>query len=146
MKKIVCLLLVVLMAVCSVVYAEGGFDLSSMSLDELVALHKAVDAEIDSRIGCEPDTIPAGVYVGGESIKAGKYVVSADDDHFGITVGVFASKDIYDKALAEQDESLISFQNYLSSGDSAFVQIDDGMVLLLSDTALIEEASGVWMP
>ena len=50
MKKIVCLLLVVLMAVCSVVYAEGGFDLSSMSLDELVALHKAVDAEIDSRI------------------------------------------------------------------------------------------------
>ena len=50
------------------------------------------------------------------------------------------------QAMAEQDESLFMFQIYLSKGDCAFVKIEDGMLLLVSETALIEEAGANWMP
>lgn len=145
MKKLLALSLVLLLSFCSVAAAEG-VDLSAMTLDELVALHERVDAEIDARIGCDPDVISAGVYVAGESIKAGKYNILSSEEHFGFTVATFASKALYEQAFAENNEALASFQCYVSSGESAFVQLDDGMVLLISDTALIEEAKASWMP
>ena len=143
MKKIVSLL-VGLLLICTAAYAEAP-DLAAMSLEELVQLHNAVDAEIDARIGCEPSTIPAGIYVGGESMKAGSYTISTNDEHYGINVATFESMELYEQAMAEENESLILFQNYLSKGDSAFVQIKDGMVLLVSSTAIFETAKADWM-
>lgn len=143
MKKVISLLLALLF-VCTAAYAEAP-DLSAMTLDELLELHKLLDTEIDARIGCEPDIMPAGVYVAGESIAAGGYVISANEDHFGITVATFANVETYEQAMAEQNEALIAFQNYLSKGDSAFVQLEEGMVLLVSETALIEVGNAAWM-
>ena len=146
MKKVIAMLLVSLLAFCTVAAAAEGIDVTSMSLDELVALHKSIDAELSSRIGCEPDEIPAGLYIGGESIKAGRYSIFTDDEHNGITVAAFENKETYDKALAEHNEAVVPFQNYVSHGDSAFVKVKDGQFLLLSDTGFIKEAKADWMP
>ncbi len=145
MRKLTIVILSFLLAFSGVAAAEG-IDLTTMTLDELVALHQSVDAEIDARISCDPEMIPAGVYVVGESIKAGKYNILTNDDYYGFNVATFASKEIYEKAFAENNEALASFQCYVGSDDSAFVQLDDGMVLLVSGTALIEEAKASWMP
>lgn len=148
MRRLFALVLVFLFSFCTVATAEtaADIDLSAMSLDELSELHKAVDAEIDVRIGCDQSTLPAGIYAVGEGIKAGKYNLFTSEEHYGITVATFASMEKYEQAMAEQDESLIMFQCYLSQGDTVFVQLEDGMVLLVSDTALIEEANADWIP
>ncbi len=145
MKKMVVLILVCLLAFGGVSFAEG-FDLSAMSLEDLVTLHKQVDLEIEARIGCEKSLIPAGIYVVGESIKTGKYTIYTDEEHYGFNVATFESLAKYQQAMAEQNEALALFQIYVSSNDSTFVNLKDGMVLLVSETALIEVAKEAWVP
>lgn len=153
MKKIVCLLLVVLMAVCSVVYAEGGFDLSSMSLDELVALHKAVDAEIDARIGCEPSTIADGVYIAGTSIKAGAYTITCSEtyDETGMVIQVFENQDKYEEFLNSGNNWYApGYQLYsgsIAADQTATISLADGMVLVISGGAgMVQEGNPIWAP
>ena len=144
MRKLVLVLLLVLTVFCNMAYAED-IDLTSMSLEELVELHKTIDAEIDARIGCEESLIPSGMYVAGKSINSGSYVISGNDDHYGIDVSTFASEETYRQAMAEDDDSLILFESYVTEENSAFVKLEDGMVLYLDETAIIEQATADWM-
>lgn len=146
MRKMICLFLTILLLTTGSALAELSIDLAALTIDELVELHRLLDAELDKRIACEPSVFPAGLYIGGESIKPGSYIISGNDTYYGITVAVFSSVEIYKQAFAEQNEALATFQSYLSDGDTAFVHIDEGTVLLVSDTALIEAATTFWMP
>lgn len=145
MRKMIALVLVFLFAFSPAVMAEG-IDLEAMTLDELSALRKAIDTEIDARLDRKLSVIPAGVYVVGEGIKAGKYIISANEEYFGFDVATFGTESIYNQAIAENNESLASFNTYVSRNESAFVLLKDGMVLVVSGTAMIEEAKADWIP
>lgn len=144
MRKLISMLLLLLIIFCNTTYAEG-IDIASMSLEEIVELHKMIDAEIDARISCEESLIPSGVYVAGKSIKSGSYVLSGNDDHFGIDIATYASEETFKQSMAEDDDSLILFESYVTRENSAFVKLEDGMVLYLEETLLIEKATADWM-
>lgn len=78
MKKFLCLFLVLLFVATAAV-AEG-FDFADMSLEELLALRVALNAEIAERY--EPDSMAIynGKYIVGEDIKAGLYLVYNDNE------------------------------------------------------------------
>lgn len=59
------------------VIALAEIDLSAMSVDELIALNKAVVMELMSRKDFKEVAVPAGTYKVGEDIPAGSYTVKA---------------------------------------------------------------------
>ena len=72
MKKVVAFLIVLLLMFSSVAVAE---DLKTMTVDELVALRSAINAELISR-GFEKNvTVPAGSYTIGKDIPVGEYTI-----------------------------------------------------------------------
>lgn len=145
MKKVIALLLVAMLSICSVGFAES-LDLASMSLEDLIALRKSVDAEIIARNGSVPSPIYRGMYVAGESIAPGMYTIKCPDDGQSISVGIFADKDTYAKAFEAQDESLASFQSFVNAGETVFLQLDEGAVLFLSGEGEIQPVSPAWAP
>ncbi len=145
MKKLISLLLVSLMMFCGVAAAESSIDLSAMSLDELVELHSALDAEIDARTGCDRSILPVGVYVAGESIKPGNYTITAPESQFP-KIYVFDSEATMNQYKEKNDDALLILYAYLAPGDSAFVTLTDGMVLVTNDPAEIEATAADWIP
>lgn len=145
MRKIILVLLPLLLILNNLAYAEN-INLEAMSFEDLVELHNMVDAEIDARISCNESIIPMGLYIAGKSIKAGSYTLSGNDKHYGAEIATYASKELYDQAISEDDESLILYECYVSNGESAFVNLEDGMVLVVEDASLvIEQAKADWM-
>lgn len=88
MKKFLCLILVLLFVATAAV-AEG-FDFADMSLEELLALRVALNAEIAERYEPDSMTIYNGKYIVGEDIKVGLYLIyndnEADNDDMKIIV------------------------------------------------------------
>lgn len=77
MKKI----LVMILAVCLLIpiaAADDGFDLSSLSFEQLLDLKQKVTAEIVSRPEWKAVTVPAGEWIIGVDIPAGYYSMSAE--------------------------------------------------------------------
>nr|DAF83094.1 MAG TPA: hypothetical protein [Caudoviricetes sp.] len=64
------------------VIALAEIDLSEMSVDELIALNKAVVMELMSRKDFKEVAVPAGEYKVGEDIPAGTYTVKAEGDQY----------------------------------------------------------------
>ena len=84
MKKLLGILMIVaLLFTCAA--AEG---LSSMSYDELIALHQQLVKEIMSRPEWREVTVPAGTWVVGEDIPAGTYSISSEDK-YGSSIRVY---------------------------------------------------------
>lgn len=68
---------VILMLCLLPVIALAEVDLSAMSVDQLIALNKAVVMELMSRKDFKEVAVPAGEYKVGEDIPAGAYTVKA---------------------------------------------------------------------
>ena len=75
------------------VIALAEVDLSTMSVDELIALNKAVVMELMSRKDFKEVTVPAGEYKVGEDIPAGIYTVKVKANQFA-SLNVLDSKRI----------------------------------------------------
>lgn len=72
MKKILCVLAVFVLFTLPAL-AEG-FDLSSMSLEELISLYQQIGDEISDRVGlAKTNRIGRGSYVVGKDIQSGYY-------------------------------------------------------------------------
>ena len=125
--------------------AESAVDLTGMSLNELLKLHALVDAAIEAQLGCESTGLPAGLYIGGETIQTGSYIIFTDDDLYG-NIATFADLATYQQALAENNEALATFHTRLSYNESSFVRIDEGNVLYVPSPMLIKTANADWMP
>lgn len=76
------------------VIALAEVDLSTMSVDELIALNKAVVMELMSRKDFKEVTVPAGEYKVGEDIPAGIYTVKVKANQFA-SLNVLDSKKNY---------------------------------------------------
>lgn len=72
----------VILALCLLlpVITLAEVDLSAMSVDELIALNKAVVMELMSRKDFKEVKVPAGTYKVGEDIPAGMYTVKVEGD------------------------------------------------------------------
>lgn len=76
-------ILSVILTLCLLpVIALAEVDLSAMSVDELIALNKAVVMELMSRKDFKEVAVPAGTYKVGEDIPAGTYTVKAEGDQY----------------------------------------------------------------
>lgn len=127
MKKTIIALIVVALMMTSA-WAEG-FDLTSMNLDDLFALHQAIHEEIDSRLGCNIIEANPGTYVGGVSIDPGSYVFTcteAEYDDEGAYVRVYKN---------EEDIGSTSYMLKVNVpvGASCQITILDGWLLMIED-------------
>lgn len=86
MKKLVSLF-AALMLIPSFSFAET--DLSSMSVDDLVSLKTAIVGELMARDEVKIVTVPAGEYIVGEDIPAGKYSVATSASMVMLTVNEY---------------------------------------------------------
>lgn len=75
MKKLI-LLVIAFSLMLSCAYAEN---LAGMTIDDLVALRNAINAEIAGRPEWKQVTVPAGQWIIGEDIPAGYYSITALD-------------------------------------------------------------------
>lgn len=152
MRKMIALALVSLLLICGTASAETSIDLSTMSLDELVELHKLLDAEIDARIGVEPSMIAGGVYTAGETIKAGAYVITCTAAYAeeGMAIQVYASHAQYDECrsvLNQYKDDYQLFAGHILPGQSVTVSLSDGMVLVIDGgVGLAEAIAPAWAP
>ena len=148
MRRFLALFLSIILVFSNVASADSSMVFDSMSLEELLEIRRLVDTEIRTRTDSSPSVFPAGLYIGGKSIKPGAYTISANDEYYGISIAMFSNTEKYEKYFAdgEINDSLMSFEGNLNRGDSAFVYIEEGTVLLINDTALIESTVATWLP
>ena len=132
MKKVIALLLVAMLSICSVGYAEN-IDFSTMTTDALLALREQLNAEINERIGDDANLIGDGVYVAGVDIKPGMYQItcaaSFDDREF--YVNLFESKEnyqTYDSNRWENSDYRF-YQAALYQGGMCTVNLTEGMTI-----------------
>ena len=134
MKKLISALLVIMMMLPVVCYAEG-IDLSSLTFDELKQLQSAIIQEMQSRDEFKSVWVPMGVYAVGEDIPAGVYSFSSNN---------IAMIEIY-----KGDPS--DFSNYESSYSLdgveekvAKYEIKDGYIIKISfNSVLFETYTGL---
>lgn len=99
MKKLACILVVVLIMIPFASFAENN--LASMSFDELVALKNRIMAELVERGELKEVKVPAGTYTVGDQIPAGEYSVALAKGGILAAVIVNEYEDIY--AVTEED-------------------------------------------
>lgn len=103
---------------------DVGVDLASMSLDDLVALKKAISLEINSRLGGD-DFFTAGTYYAGTDIKAATFLIENLDDESD-----FFNYYIYD-SLEDQNNWNDSASGTVKGGKNLTVNLKDGQILVI---------------
>lgn len=138
MKKMAALLLaIVLMFVFSTSGLAGAGDLTAMTTDELLELHKQLIAELRLRFAGATSTLYAGQYRVGVEIKQGSYLLSHADTENFMLVAVFPSSDELDEYLGwksknKLEETSISYI-YLFPDDEVSISIKDTELLYVED-------------
>lgn len=137
MRKFLAILMLCLLLIVPA-FAET-FDLSSMSLDDLIQLRDAVRNELSARIGSDPMTIVSGKYIVGTDIKAGYYLLVVDS----------VAVKYVDLSLVWLDESHDDVWEQLREGEIYYLKLEDGMKLTLENVAsahLEAIAAPEWVP
>lgn len=142
MRRVFCLLLALSLFCASTALAD--FDLSGLSFDELLALRAQVEQAIMQSDEWQEVTVPAGLYLVGREIPAGRWVIAAAP---GSTAKVYkGSKLNADKTTFDFPYTFERLYNktnrYYTPGDNESVtwDLDDGIYIL------VEEGSVVFMP
>lgn len=139
LKKFLCLILVLLFVATAAV-AEG-FDFADMSLEELLALRVALNAEIAERY--EPDSMAIynGKYIVGEDIKAGLYLVYNDNEVLG--------NSMYVSITYPDDSNRDTLGEFVHYKCPYQLKLEDGSILRISESVsahLEEIQTPEWAP
>lgn len=132
MKKLAIVLVVVCLLVFGAVIAEPAFeiDLTSLSVDELVSLRKAINDELfDRGQGVSSDLYP-GKYDIGVQIPEGKYLVKATSLQKGSTraeVHYYAE----DKSWIDTAYLKVGEVYYFEFESPNYIRVEDGAVILM---------------
>jgi hypothetical protein len=136
MKKVLVLLVVLLVVLSSSALAETKMDLSSMTMDELIALSNQVASEMDSRNGPSATkfVLPISNYICGKDIRAGRYTITNIGDNNVI--------------LRMSDLNNQNGTNaILATGEAITIDLADTWVLkLTTGLAIIEETKMAFAP
>lgn len=146
MKKIVVLLAIVLAVVLSVGALAEGFDLSSMTNEELLALMGSIMDEIQTRTGdtSANDRIGRGSYVVGTDIKAGTYDFTClESDMYNFEGG--GARNVI--RVLDESGDYISRAQDVEIGAHAIVSLSDGQVLEIEGcTGALTASTPSWAP
>ena len=126
MKKLLVFLIAILLLGST---AMAEIDLSDMSFADLLDLRAQVDAAIFASEEWNEFEVPAGVYIIGEDIPAGRYTVS----YFG-TSSLAPFKVWKDKEAFNENRYGTVIEEYFDNGDSLNVIVDDGQYLDIHGT------------
>ena len=127
MKRFLFVLSVLLLiaAILPSISLADGLDLSSLSLEDLLGLRKAIDEEIHIRISQPSETLYDGVYVIGTDIRSGRYLVTVID----------CCVDEYSDSASFRITSVNGEKDrfYLVPGQSRIVELVDGTTFEVED-------------
>ena len=131
MKKALALTLILLIVAIPVL-AEG-WDLASMTTDELVELRNLITDEIKLRVKDGYAHIPEGKYMVGTDIDAGDYVFFWAEEYevYGVGVGLYDSLDF------EHDDYL-EYHYFDAYGEEVRMRLLDGQCLHVEDSTGID--------
>ncbi len=137
MKRFWALITLFVLIPSSVLSSPETIDLSTMSLEELVALKVRVEQAIlaKNQSGIE---IPQGVYVVGEHIPAGEYTVSIQNAASICILDVYQDEKAYYNYEYWQDTFTVSYYSKLGR-----IWLYDGNVIVLSGAAFFEPFVGI---
>ena len=122
--RVLSLLFVLMLSVATFAHAET-FDISALSYDELIALHKQVSLAIMQSDEWKEVTVPIGTYVIGEDIPAGDYTVTYTGR---VQSCLYIYPDI--KSVGSYDFSLhILNPSVFDSGSIGKLSLSDGQVI-----------------
>ena len=136
MKKLVSLMLCLLL-LCSTCYAEVDFNVDNYTTEELAEIYSIVSEKLH---GCI--VVPAGYYVVGTDLPAGKYTILDNDDMPGedpeyAHVAVFRNMDDYNIEGVKHstwwfNEEHINVNACNTLWGGMTVELSDGMVLVVA--------------
>ena len=149
MRKLFALMLALLM-VFSCAAAKPQYDFSDLTMEELAEAHRQIEEEIERRFAGVESVLPSGLYVGGETIRAGSYVLFTDETYDTnkeyVEVYLFSDMDQYDQYRDTMLNKVAVFHTTLEKEQSAFVTIEKDMVLFTDKAVFIKEAGASWLP
>lgn len=138
MKKLLCLILVMLIIGCGALCE--AIDISGLSDAELLELKQQVDNAISERLFSAGRLFPAGKYIVGVDIKPGKYIIhTPSTDNIGNGhIYIFDNAEGY-----ESNNSIYSERFDKQIGTHLYISLEEGNVFVFDyeGTATIEKAS-----
>ncbi len=124
MKRFIIVLLAILVVPGSALAEEISFE--GLSLSELLSLHEKLDVTIQEQFECSLDTscIYQGVYVVGEDIKAGDYLLTSASK-------IYFMCHLYEDMAHKEAHDGGQHETLLQIGDTLSLKLEDGMVLVV---------------
>ena len=143
MKKILALV-IILLSLFTVSFAESSFNLSGLSYDKLVALKDQINLAMWNSAEWQEIEVPHGVYVIGEDIPAGKWTIKAADEIYATVYwgsrlnGAGTNISLYSEVYEGETIYSVNYR-YYEKGDTTEVAwdlkagqyfiVDDGIAL-----------------
>jgi len=143
MKKFLFVLIVLLLVSVAipVLASTDGVDLSSMSLEELLGLRNDVDEEIRTRTAQPSAALYNGIYIVGENIKPGRYLLTViqpvieEKSDLGYVNGdlttLLSTVDYADLYIVTSNGEKGSVN--LHAGESIILELNNGTTLTISN-------------
>lgn len=141
MKRFIALVLTMLLLSVSAIAEE--VDISGMDLAALLTLHERLDSSIQEQFDCllDNNNIYQGVYVVGDDIKSGRYLLTSLDDTYFMC-------HLYADRAHKEDHDGGQHETLLSIGDTLSIKFEDGMVFVVDQgVASVKSIDDpVWAP
>ena len=119
MKKLIAIILIL----CSIMtVAAAETDLASMSFDDLLALQKAVVAEIMSRPEWKQVEVPGGSWTVGTDIPAGSYCITPTSKGGYITIYDNTGRMVISQGIRKDDSKI----GKIELRDGYVVEVENG--------------------
>lgn len=149
MKKTIALVLV-LLSLVSISFAESDFDLSGLTYNELVALKDQINLAMWQSEEWQEVEVPQGVYIIGDDIPAGKWTIKAADGiyayvYWGDSLNDAGTEITFDGKLYEYEGIFSVHYPYYEKGETKEVSWDlkEGQYFIVEDgIALFTPYSG----
>lgn len=136
MRKIVCMMLIIVIALTTAIAQAVELDLSIYSDDELKEIFELLNEEMLNRKIVKSATIPVGRYTVGTDIPAGKYVIEMSDKskHSGPIVKIYNDNTLSKKTFSEWLEG---------PEDTMIIELNNGNVLETDETIILSTFVGI---
>lgn len=143
MKKTIALVLV-LVSLVSVSFADSAFDLSGLSYDELVSLKNQINLAMWNSKEWQEVTVPQGLWLVGEDIPAGHWTITASPSSW-VTVTYGSELDDNQKEIEwlckGYYQELLTGEKHIFANDDDLRSIDidakDGYYIEIKDGTVI---------
>ena len=136
MKKILSILIALICCFSSVTLAES-IDFSSMTTDELLAIHKQIVVELQLRFSDFAATLYSGQYIVGTDIKPGSYLVSNADTESFMLIAMFPTYEAFEDYLGWKSQNKLEETSnrftYLFPGEEVSISLRETEVLFVED-------------